>query len=199
MSSDLDYFSIDKQPFPKKGDIILSEPFIHDTHFTRAVILLCEITDNGVFGVVLNKPVAVDLDEIIDSDIGKNAKQGFSISLGGPVDDNHLYYIHSDSTIPNCERISGDYYFGGDFEVLKSKINSNTLNNSNVFFFVGYAGWDFQQLKEEIEDSCWLVVSKPDITESLLSNKTELWKNLVAKFGGKYKSMSEYPINPSNN
>lgn len=191
----MDFFSIGKQPSPRKGDILISEPFINDDQFSRSVILLCELNENGSFGVVLNKPIDVDLTTIVEG-VSKN---NYSISLGGPVDSNQLYFIHSDSTIPDAEKIIDNFYFGGNFDVVREKIKRGEFNAENLHFFIGYSGWESVQLKEEIEDSCWIVLSKPDLTEILNTDKSTLWKSLVAKFGGKYKSMSEYPLNPSNN
>lgn len=191
----MDFFSIEKQPLPQKGDILLSEPFIQDQQFSRAVILICESTEAGSMGLVLNKPVSVSF----ESEIPELNAKNFVVSMGGPVDNEHLYYIHTNSSIPKAENISGSYYFGGDFNFIKDHVAAKTMHADNLHFYIGYSGWESEQLKEEIEDSCWLVVRKPDLELVFKTDHDLLWKKLVANFGGKYKSMSEYPLNPSNN
>jgi putative transcriptional regulator len=52
---------------PKKGDLLLSEPFLPDPNFARTVILLCEHNDEGSIGFVLNKPADVHLGELLDN------------------------------------------------------------------------------------------------------------------------------------
>ena len=57
-------YSFDKAE-PKKGDLLISEPFLADPNFVRTVILLCEHNEEGSFGFVLNKLANVKLRVLI--------------------------------------------------------------------------------------------------------------------------------------
>jgi putative transcriptional regulator len=61
---------IDAQRAPQKGDLLLSEPFLNDDHFSRAVILICETTNEGAFGLILNQTLDLKLLEFMQN-IGK--------------------------------------------------------------------------------------------------------------------------------
>ena len=54
------------KPKPKKGSYLLSEPFLHDKNFQRAVVLITEHNEHGSIGFVLNKPIAFRLNEVVE-------------------------------------------------------------------------------------------------------------------------------------
>ena len=48
-------------------------------------------------------------------------------------------------------------YWGGEFDVIKRLLESGSLNNSNIRFFLGYSGWQSHQLEDEMADNAWVV------------------------------------------
>ena len=52
----MEFFDYDNKLEPKKGRLLVSEPFWPDPNFERTVVLLCEHNDEGSFGFILNKP-----------------------------------------------------------------------------------------------------------------------------------------------
>ena len=76
---------------PSRGKILLSEPFLSDPYFKRAAILLCEHNDDGSFGFVLNNYLDMSLDQIMSG----LPKLPTRISVGGPVNNSNLYYLHT--------------------------------------------------------------------------------------------------------
>ena len=50
---------------PKKGRLLLAEPFMNDDHFSRSVIYICEHNKEGSYGFILNNKLNIKLDEII--------------------------------------------------------------------------------------------------------------------------------------
>ena len=61
MDLDYDFFKIEKNLKPKKGRILISEPFLQDAYFRRSVILLTEHTSEGSVGFVLNKAAKINI------------------------------------------------------------------------------------------------------------------------------------------
>ncbi|NPA44023.1 MAG: YqgE/AlgH family protein, partial [Chlorobi bacterium] len=97
---------------PKQGSILISEPFAPDAIFSRAVILLAEHNKNGSVGFILNKPLNKTISQL-SSEFGKN---DMKVSIGGPVENNKIYYIHTyGNKIPNSMKITNGLYWGGDF------------------------------------------------------------------------------------
>jgi putative transcriptional regulator len=104
---------------PKNGSLLLSEPFQTEQIFNRSVIILCEHNDQGSFGVVLNKPSQYKIKDIIK----EMPDVDFPVYIGGPVEVDHIFFIHDQGdAIPNSTKINDKYSWGGDFEIIKNMI-----------------------------------------------------------------------------
>lgn len=181
---------------PEPGRVLVSEPFLSDSFFTRSVIYLCDYSPDGSFGFVLNNFMEVGMKELIpdfpDVDI--------RVSIGGPVDKSNLFFIHSlGDKIPNSQKISGNLFIGGTFESVKKLLIENKENAKHFRFFIGYSGWDKGQLESELEEKSWVVLKNFKDDLILDDGKDDLWKDLMAKMGGKFEVMSNFPKNPSDN
>ncbi len=76
---------------PAKGRLLLSEPFMGDYYFGRSVILLAEHNEDGTIEVILNKPATVGFNEVLRDFPEFDAP----VYIGGPVETNSLFYIHT--------------------------------------------------------------------------------------------------------
>lgn len=186
---------INKQPAPEKGDFLLSEPFLADNNFSRTVIFLCEHNEEGSFGLVVNKPLDVEISSIL-SDV---PEAHIPIHIGGPVEQNQLFYMHQEAQIEGCLEIVPDVFLGGDYNEVKELITQEKLTKENMRFYIGYTGWGKDQLQQEIDDLSWVVVKNNQELTPFMNAENDLWKELISKQGGKYKIMAEYPVNPSDN
>jgi putative transcriptional regulator len=180
---------IPKQPFPEVGDLLISEPFMRDENLRRSVIYLCEVSEDGAYGMVLNHPLPVPMKMLIDD----FPESEFYANYGGPVDDEKLFYIHNLDFMDNAEQIKDDLFFGGSFEEVKTKIVSGEIDSSNIRFFVGYTGWDKGQLQREIREKSWIVWKNHSRT-ILNSVDLELWSVCMKEMGGIYAEMEKYPL-----
>jgi putative transcriptional regulator len=188
-------FSTDSQP--QAGSLLISEPFLDDDYFSRAVIYLCDHDDNtGSFGFVLNKYVETNLSEAVKG----FPSIDFKVSVGGPVDTSNLFYIHNfGDALSNSQLIHGDLSIGGDFNEMKEMISKIPGKAKEIRFFIGYSGWEKGQLESEIEENSWVVINNIPSSVILNTESESLWKDLMIKLGGKFKLMSKFPINPSDN
>lgn len=189
-------FEFSNKNEPENGTVLISEPFLSDNYFSRSVIYLCEHNEDGSFGFVLNKYIEKDLAELIPNMGAERVK----VSIGGPVDNNNLFYLHTlGEKVPNAIKISGDVYVGGDFETLKNLVEADEALIEQVRFFIGYSGWSPGQLEDEIKEKSWVVLKNIPIPYLFDTKNTSLWKNLMEQMGGKFKLMSKFPVNPSHN
>ena len=87
----------------------------------------------------------------------------------------------------------------GDFNAIRQYIMEGNEIRGKIRFFLGYAGWDHQQLNQEIKENTWLVSTEN--THSLMNEEEsqDLWKNSLGKLGGKYEMWSRFPQIPSLN
>lgn len=180
---------------PQKGKLLVSEPFLHDPFFKRSVILLTEHNDDGTVGFILNKPINVKLHDAIDD----FPKFDAELYLGGPVQRDSLYYIHTlGETIVESVEIFEGIYWGGNFEVLKVLIESNKVDPSELRFFMGYAGWGSEQLAGELKKQSW-IVTNAKIKHIMDTDPTTLWQELLKKQGKDYAMLSSFSEYPSLN
>ena len=189
-------FTPTNQAAPAAGDVLLSEPFMDDPYFGRKVVLLCEHDDEGSFGFVLNNYVDVSLNEVMD-DLPAVASR---ISVGGPVKNSNLYYIHTREDIPESVPVVDGVFMGGDFEVIKELIQSNRIDASQIRFFIGYSGWSPAQLNEEIQSRSWFVsrAAQLDIMRTDEDNES-YWKRLITDMGDGFEHIANAPSDPSLN
>jgi putative transcriptional regulator len=181
---------------PKKGKVLLSDPFMVDDYFQRSVVYLCEHTKEGSFGFVLNNFMDINLNELNPNFPSMEIK----MSLGGPVETDNMYFIHSLGKELNDSLIlSGDIYIGGDFEQLYSTLTEEHIKENKIRFFLGYSGWAAGQLDQEIQENAWVVANVEDTNDVMDINKNEIWKYFMTKLGDKYKLISKFPINPNEN
>ena len=144
---------------------------------------------------MLNDKSKFTISEVVDNfpDFETN------IFLGGPVGIESLFFIHTRNDIisEGIEVING-LYWGGDFDELKNAISENKIQKEELIFFVGYSGWDKEQLDREIKEKSWIIA---DITteEVMLQTGKYLWNSKLKKLGEKYKILSNFPADPSLN
>jgi putative transcriptional regulator len=91
------------------------------------------------------------------NDLLPEINASFKIYNGGPVEQDNLYFIHNiPELIPNSIEISNGIYWGGDFESTKALINNGKINKNNIRFFLGYTGWEENQLQLEMISNSWI-------------------------------------------
>ncbi len=195
MPLNIDIFKIrTNNVLPKKGRILIAEPFLPGSYFNRSIVFLVEHGSEGTVGFILNKPV--DFEVIGFDEEFPNFKE--RLYVGGPVSNESVYYIHTmGDLIPNSVKIMDGLFWGGDFDHLKDLIHTGFADNTKVRFFLGYSGWDKDQLKEELDEDSWLV---SDISPKIvMQSSEELWKDMVKQLGGKYSLWENFPENPALN
>ncbi len=181
----------------RRGTLLLSDPFLDDPNFIRSVILICETNEDGHLGLILNQRVTnLSVPDVVDN---LDDFDG-SLYLGGPVDKDVLQFVHRlGNQLEDSVHLGDDLYWGGDFEQLRTLINIGVVDEADIRFFVGYAGWTKGQLEDEIENDVW-VVSHLDQLDDLLTRSSDgLWREVLRTLGGKYKAISNFPLDPRMN
>lgn len=177
------------------GKLLISEPYLGDPNFERTVILLCEDNDDGSVGFVLNKPSVLTVDTIVDE------LEEFSevVHIGGPVGQDSLNFIYRGNfVLEGSVHITDDIYWGGDFDQFLDLARNCEINAADFKFFLGYSGWESEQLEMEVKENAW-IISTPDLKEVFEMAADTMWHKILNNMGGKYKMYSNYPIDPRLN
>ena len=190
-----DFFQTENKLQPQKGRVLISEPFLLENYFKRSIVLLTEYSSEGTVGFVLNKPVNIKINEIMSDFPDIDA----IVSLGGPVQTNTLHYIHTmGDIIPESVNVIDNIFWGGEFEVVKRLLESGNLNSSNIRFFLGYSGWQSNQLDDELSENSWIIADiSPD--EIMTPMNRHFWKKALNRMGKKYQMWANFPENPQMN
>jgi putative transcriptional regulator len=133
-------------------------------------------------------------------DLVPNTEAEFKVYNGGPVEQDNLYFIHKvPELIPESIEISLGIFWGGDFVEALALINSGKIEESDIRFFLGYSGWEPEQLEKELQSNSW-VVTENIYKKSLIEKSNDaFWKEKMIEFGGDYSIWSNAPENPSYN
>lgn len=181
---------------PKKGHLLIAEPsIIGDSSFNRSVILLADHTEEGSIGFILNKPLEYTLTDLVP-----NTEAEFKVYNGGPVEQDNLYFIHKvPHLIPESIEISLGIFWGGDFDSALSLINMGKISASDIRFFLGYSGWEPDQLEKELQTNSWVVTENVYKKSLINKNDDAFWKEKMIELGEDYSIWSNAPENPSFN
>ena len=134
------------------GTILASSALMDDPAFYDSVVLIVEYNKDGALGFVVNKVFEHSLNELVEF----SSSPAFPLHSGGPVDKEHLYFIHQrNDLIAGGTFITGNIYFGGNFKQAISCINNNHLTTADIKIFIGYCGWDADDLENEIAEGSW--------------------------------------------
>lgn len=177
----------------QKGQLLIAEPsIIGDLSFNRSVILLADHNENGSVGFILNKPLKYTIKDLLPDIEAK-----FKIYNGGPVEQDNLYFIHNvPDLIPNSIEISKGIFWGGNFELTKNLINQGLIKKGNIRFFLGYTGWDSEQLESEMQSNSWILTNNIYDKDILGKSSAHFWKEKILELGGDYLIWSNAPENP---
>lgn len=179
-----------------KGQLLIAEPsIIGDISFNRSVILLADHTHEGSVGFIMNKPLNYTINDLVPE-----VSADFKIYNGGPVEQDNLYFIHNvPDLIPNSIEISNGIFWGGDFNLTRKLINTTQISENNIRFFLGYTGWDANQLENEMKSNSWIVTTNSHEKKIIEKSSNQFWKEKIAELGGEYLIWSNAPEDPNLN
>ncbi len=177
------------------GVLLVVEPALLDPTFRRAVVLLCDHTADGSFGLILNRPTEFRLPDVLDEPGGLEHR----VYFGGPVQTDTLHYLHPyadevEHAVPVLDGVG----WGGPFEEIVGGVRSGALDGERFRFFVGYAGWGEDQLEAEVAEGGWLVLPA-SAAQVFGGDPPTLWRELMRSLGGEYALLSTYPDDPRMN
>jgi putative transcriptional regulator len=139
----------------KAGIYIKSTAALIGSFFENTIILIVEHNKDGSIGFVTNKSFGKSLHDLIEF----NHSKPFPLMDGGPVDRDHLFVLHMrPDIIDGGKEIPNGLYFGGNMEQVVDAINTKAAGKEEIQIFIGYCGWDKEELEAELEEGSWIMV-----------------------------------------
>ena len=178
----------------KSGDLLVASSMLVDPNFADTVVLLCEHSPQGSYGLVLNRPI-----EIPD---GVREELPFvqdHLFLGGPVQTQAFQILHPfGPRLDGAVEVVPDVWVGADLDSMKSAFGSGLLDPDQCRFFLGYSGWGEGQLDAELSIDSWITVRATD--QLVFGTSAEaLWRSAVQARGRDEPLFAHYPKDPRMN
>lgn len=168
-----------------KGKLLIATPDLFD-FFRRTVILMVEHTEQGAFGIVLNRLADATIEEAVP-DLSDLAGAEEPLHIGGPVATESVVVL-GEFEDPEA---SPQLVVGGVGIVNPEE--PDPVSRARVY--AGHSGWGPGQLDAELEREAWLV-------ESALGDdpfEEDIWSVVVRRRGGEYALLATMPDDPTMN
>ncbi len=159
------------------NQFLIAMPGMADDNFAGSVVYLCEHSERGALGLVINKPSDIKLGRLfekVDLSLDRAELAEQPVFIGGPVQTERGFVLHeasdddaadidADGAIYNSSmRIRGGMAMTTSKDVLEA-IASGT-GPKRVLVTLGYAGWSAGQLEDEIARNGWITVdARPEV------------------------------------
>jgi putative transcriptional regulator len=149
---------------------LIAMPTLEDDVFARSVVYLCEHSERGALGLVINKPGDINLRHLFDKvelPLRREDLMETPVLQGGPVQTDRGFVLHeavfSDADKPADPVYASTMAIPGGLEMTTSKDVLEALSSGagprKVLITLGYASWGEGQLESEIGENFWLTVA----------------------------------------
>lgn len=147
------------------NQFLIAMPGMADERFAGSVVYLCEHNDQGALGLVVNKPVDINLGELfdkIDLTLGDTALAEQPVYFGGPVQTERGFVLHDAGPADEGPVYSSTLNVPEGLAMTTSKDVLEAIARGDgprrVLVTLGYSGWGAGQLEDELGRNGWLTV-----------------------------------------
>jgi putative transcriptional regulator len=137
---------------------LIAMPGLADPNFHQTVTLICQHDDDGALGIVINRPIDLEVRDILEQMGIPSADAlcaGEPVFGGGPVQVERGFILHDQSG-----EWDATLSVGPGLELTSSRdiLEAMAQNRgpSHCLVALGYAGWAAGQLEREISENAWL-------------------------------------------
>ena len=141
-----------------KNFFLIAMPALTDPNFEHSVIFVYEHNDDGAMGLVINKPLQITLESVLNHleiETEDETVQFVPVLMGGPVGQEHGFVIHDEDGADDVPEDAESIVISASQDTLRQIASGHGPDNFIVT--LGYAGWDAGQLEVEIARNDWLI------------------------------------------
>ncbi len=157
---------LDSEPINLTHHFLIAMPGLSDQAFAKSVIYMCEHSDRGALGLIINKPSDINLKSLFEKVALPLHREDLIETLvfhGGPVQTERGFVLH-ESLMPGAQSVyASTMSIPGGLEMTTSKDVLEALSTGagprKVLVSLGYAAWGEGQLESEISENSWLTVA----------------------------------------
>jgi putative transcriptional regulator len=170
---------------------LIAMPALSDPNFRHTTTFICEHNDEGALGLVINRPIDLQLGDILDHmgiEAGSREIAALPVHMGGPVQNDRGFVLHE--PLGNWEatlKVTETTGITSSRDILEAIARGE--GPERYFITLGYAGWGAGQLEQELAANAWL--SGPASTRIVFETPCEdRWEAAAALLGIDLKLIS---------
>jgi putative transcriptional regulator len=164
--------------------LLLSMPQLVDPNFNRTVVLLCKHSEDGAFGLVVNRPLVTSGRVVINTDPPIETERELDVWIGGPVEPHGSWMLvggepDEDEALRGMS-IANGLYLSTSPDLLRRLLEPSPPDRTRLI--VGYSGSGAGQLELELNESAWLI---SDVDADLIFNTPPegMWEAAIRRLG----------------
>lgn len=162
--------------------LLLSMPQMADPNFARTVVLLCDYTDQGAFGLIVNRPMEEPAWTMVRTEPAVRVDPDLHLWVGGPVAPQSTWILMTDAQGPDEEQreITPGVLLSVSNELTLELLQAPPSSRTRVV--VGCAEWAPGQLDTEIAASAWLTTGV-DAALIFGTPPEQMWETAIRRLG----------------
>jgi putative transcriptional regulator len=164
--------------------LLLSMPQLRDPNFTHSVVLLCKHSEEGAFGLVVNRPLVTSGTVMVHLEPPVTTEREIEIWIGGPVEPHRSWMLVGgpDDAVEaqGAVQIADGIHLSTSPALLRRLLEPNPPVNARLV--VGYSGWGPGQLEAELAESSWLL-SDVDPEIVFRTAPEQMWEKAIRRLG----------------
>ena len=144
---------------------LIAMPAMSDETFGRSVVYMCEHSERGALGLMINKPSDILVRHLFDKVELPLARADLAeqpVFMGGPVQTERGFVLHEPMGTANEPVYASTMTIPGGLEMTTSRDVLEALSTGvgprRVLVTLGYASWGEGQLESELAENSWLTV-----------------------------------------
>jgi putative transcriptional regulator len=161
--------TVDFAPINLTNHFLIAMPALDDAIFSRSVVYVCEHTEHGALGLVINKPADMKMAALfdkVDLPLKRIDLTESPVFQGGPVQVERGFVLHEPIWVSKDDAKESQYastmVIPGGLEMTTSKDVLEALSSGagprRVLVSLGYSAWGEGQLESELGENSWLTV-----------------------------------------
>lgn len=177
--------------------LLVATRHLMDPNFVDSVVLVVDAGADGALGLVLNRPSAVPVSDVLAL-WGDFVAEPETLFVGGPVSPDGALAVgllRKDVPAP-----VGFREFAGRLGLVDLDAPAELVHGAleELRVFAGYAGWGSGQLEVEIEEGGWYVVPA-ELPDVFRQDPSDLWRDVLRRQPGELAWTSTRPLDPGAN
>ncbi len=179
------------------GMLLLATAELVDPNFANTVVLLLDVNAEGALGIVLNRPSSVLMSEVLEPWSALCAEPDV-LFRGGPVSPQGALAVALLRDAEN-EPVGFQPVLGRlgmvDLDTPVALLDGSL---SGLRIYAGYAGWDAQQLRDEIAEGSWYALAG-EAADAFRTDTADLWRDVLSRQPGQLAWHTTRPLDPDLN